>query len=539
MPGGIGIGMALRMTRLAGLLMFSNVLASDIADGSTNHGFLSKYLQLRSESSKSFIGGNGKFMAHHLNRMEHGGRPEASSDQYGLVEDASAPFGTSKNFKPQNIADNKDDTDVQKLLSNESNKPIGFSAIAVAVALLSVAAMVGVRIRRRMQPAIALAGSSGNGMDQSFRESELQQGQDVTGAVFFVSAAAAGSTKVGDVPPHLTAGDRVRPAVTALQLPSLRSARRPTALRAETGAVSAQDRTDALIKELADTEVFNLPAKVRQEAILRQVGRPQFFLRIAELCDDAGGEEREKLTALADNLAKTLAVVIESAEQKMDDAAAMLQEVVVSCAEPDGEFLVPLSSERFGSLQTAVWTKMEAGEFGEGALSTVDAWAKKAQDDGLDGMVAILRKVLQLFASRVLRFDAVLAAQQLAEMMPPDAAEKIDTSGDTPKLHPDYAAAADLYEELLAGDAEAWPRLLSERLNGDNAVKKQNVLAIVQAQIERVVLLQENGSFTQRVSAEFLRELTQQVEQHAPKSDDDEFDAAAFVREQIMGDDAN
>merc|ERR1719506_96663 len=205
----------------------------------------------------------------------------------------------------------------------------------------------------------------------------------------------------------------------------------------------------------------------------------------------------------------------------------------------DGEFLVPLSEERFSSLQKAGWTKMEAGELGEIALSTVDAWAKTAQDDGLDGMVAILRKVLQLFASRVLPFDAVLAAQQLAEMMPPDAAEKIDTSGDTPKLHPDYAAAADLYEELLAGDAEAWPRLRSERLDGDNAVKKQNVLAIVQAQIERVVLLQENGSFTQRVSAEFLRELTQQVEQHAPKSDDDAFDAAAFVREQIMGDDAN
>ena len=87
--------MALRMTRLAGFLMFSNVQASDIAYGSANHGLLSKYMQLRSESSKSFIGDTGKFMAHHLNRMEHGGRPEASSDHYGLVEDASAPVGSS------------------------------------------------------------------------------------------------------------------------------------------------------------------------------------------------------------------------------------------------------------------------------------------------------------------------------------------------------------------------------------------------------------------------------------------------------------
>ena len=103
-------------------------------------------------------------------------------------------------------------------------------------------------------------------------------------------------------------------AAAAWQLPSL-TARRPTLLRAETEAALAQGRTDALIKELADTEVFNLPAKVRQETILRQVGRPQFFLRIAELCDDADEEEREMLTALADNLAKSLTVVVESAEQ--------------------------------------------------------------------------------------------------------------------------------------------------------------------------------------------------------------------------------
>merc|ERR1719174_411234 len=163
MPGGGGIVMALRVTRLAGFLLFSNVHAGDIADGSTNHGFLSKYMQLRSESSnrKSFIGDQGKFMAHHLSRMEHGGRPEALSDHYGVVE------GTSKNFKPQKIADNKENTYVQKLLSNESNKPIGFSINAVAVALLSLAAMVGVRMWRRMQPAIALAGSSGREIDMS------------------------------------------------------------------------------------------------------------------------------------------------------------------------------------------------------------------------------------------------------------------------------------------------------------------------------------------------------------------------------------
>jgi len=180
MLGGGGIMMALPMTRLAGLLiMFSNVQASDIADGSTNHG---------------------KFMAHHLNRMEHGGRPEALSNHHGLVEDASAPVGSSHRYG--------------KLEGN------GFSPIAAAVAVLSLAVMVGVRMRRLMQPAIAIAGSSdmslplatlssadinssfvrwdpiglGEGAPKAhvrnFRERELQHGQAATIAVFFVSAAA-------------------------------------------------------------------------------------------------------------------------------------------------------------------------------------------------------------------------------------------------------------------------------------------------------------------------------------------------------------
>jgi len=174
MLGGGGIMMALPMTRLAGLLiMFSNVQASDIADGS-------------------------KFMAYHLNRMEHGGRPEALSDHHGLVEDASAPVGSSH----------------RQLEGN------GFSPIAAAVAVLSLAVMVGVRMRRLMQPAIAIAGSSdmslplatlssadinssfvrwdpiglGEGAPKAhvrnFRERELQHGQAATIAVFFVSAAA-------------------------------------------------------------------------------------------------------------------------------------------------------------------------------------------------------------------------------------------------------------------------------------------------------------------------------------------------------------
>jgi hypothetical protein len=136
MTGGGGNVIALPMTLLAGLLMFSSVQANDIANGSKSLGFLFKYMSSRSESSKSSIGDNGKFMAYHLNHMELGGRPKALSDQYGhpLQEKMdftvlrAAALSTSKDFKPQKFVDKEEDKDVQQLFTNETNKPIGNSA---------------------------------------------------------------------------------------------------------------------------------------------------------------------------------------------------------------------------------------------------------------------------------------------------------------------------------------------------------------------------------------------------------------------------
>jgi len=134
---------------------------------------------------------------------------------------------------------------------------------------------------------------------------------------------------------------------------------RAPVLRPSLSVASSVEEMDALIDELAEVEPFDLPAKVRQETVLRRVGRPQFFLRIAERCDAEGEAARDRLAALAGNLQATLSAVVEVAEQKMDDASDVLQEIVVAAAEADGEFLVPLSAERFAALQAAAWRRVD------------------------------------------------------------------------------------------------------------------------------------------------------------------------------------
>jgi aarF domain-containing kinase len=174
-----GMVMALPTTLWAGLLMFSGVQARDIADGSKNHGLVSKYIAFQSESAKNSVGDTGKFMAYHLNHMD-GYVPVGYSNPRGDLDGAApaitSPFMTYsdnpvhptahlQDFEPQTIVDEEEDKDVQKLFTNESSKPLGLSAIGVA--LLSFAAIIGVRIRRGMQPAFALANSSVHGIDMS------------------------------------------------------------------------------------------------------------------------------------------------------------------------------------------------------------------------------------------------------------------------------------------------------------------------------------------------------------------------------------
>jgi len=126
--------------------------------------------KFRSESSKSSIGDKGKFMAHHLNNMEHGGRSEASMDHDDPAEEttgvSSHADGTwdSVGVIAEASVDSED-KDVNKLFTHASNKHIGLSAIGIA--LLSLAAMLGVRMRRGMETAIDLASSSGHGIDMS------------------------------------------------------------------------------------------------------------------------------------------------------------------------------------------------------------------------------------------------------------------------------------------------------------------------------------------------------------------------------------
>ena len=242
---------------------------------------------------------------------------------------------------------------------------------------------------------------------------------------------------------------------------------------------------DEMIDKLADAKPYELPAAVKRA--FRVVRSPAFFMRIAERTDaaasDGNDEETEKLQALASNLVSTLEVVVETTEEQLDERAQAVETVVKAAAEPDsGEFLVPLTGERLSAMQSALQAVPEMA-LDEGFLATLDSWIVKSHQDGMDGMVTILQKALQMYAG----LQITRSLERSGSDTTTDEATELTA--------------------LLKADADVWPSQIAASADV-TALKKQ-----VQKTMETVVLSLETGSMAQQVQAEYLKELLKQVEE--------------------------
>ena len=134
---------------------------------------------------------------------------------------------------------------------------------------------------------------------------------------------------------------------------------------------------DDMITKLSNAKPYELPNAVSRA--IRVVSSPQFFLRIAERADAASDAvEKEKLSALADNLVNTIQAVVSMTEDSLDERAKDVERVVKAASEPEsGEFLVPLSKERVDAMRSEM-EGLDNADLNEGFLSTVDSWMNKA-----------------------------------------------------------------------------------------------------------------------------------------------------------------
>ncbi|CAM9692067.1 unnamed protein product [Discosporangium mesarthrocarpum] len=268
----------------------------------------------------------------------------------------------------------------------------------------------------------------------------------------------------------------------------------PPESRLPTLSMQTDPGLDALIRDLREApNMEELTLKVSKS--VKVVAQPVFFLRVAELVDtEKDPAERRKLEMLVEQVTEVLNRLVDFAEEKLDESSSLVNIVVSSAAEPDGEFLVPLSEERLSALRQSV--KIHSDSIDNNFLATVNSYMEKCKSDGMEGMVTILQKVLQVYAA-----EALLRRGGGA-------------SGKT------KTPAVLLLDQLLLTDPDKWDGIISSLADPGasktGGITKDGIMGAIQVAIETVILQQENGSMAQRVQAEFLSELVNRIDAASP-----------------------
>lgn len=170
------------------------------------------------------------------------------------------------------------------------------------------------------------------------------------------------------------------------------------------GCASKELQQTAALDDLID---MLLAAKSQQE-LSRVVAEnifsfdPKFWMRIATRNDSISDPaEKERLKSVADTVMLLVDAMVKQTEQQLNDSAAILQDILKAAADKNGEWYLPLDPDQVAAVRAAL--DRHSNRLDEALLSNCFAWMKKCQDDGMDTMVLLLQKVLQLYASKVLK----------------------------------------------------------------------------------------------------------------------------------------
>ncbi|KAK9809392.1 hypothetical protein WJX73_001610 [Symbiochloris irregularis] len=232
-------------------------------------------------------------------------------------------------------------------------------------------------------------------------------------------------------------------------------------------AAALDELIDSLMKASSQPEFEKLVA----ENILSF--DQKFWIRVATRSDAAEPAQKNKLSTLARSVMLLVDAIVKRTSLKMTDSASVLQEIVRAAADERGEWHLPLTAQQRAAMQQAMEDRSE--HLDEALLSNAYAWMRKASDDGLEGVVGLIQKVLQVYAALALKVNS-----------------------------PDKSEVA--LNEVLAADEGSWSTELQERkVRGD--LDEAAFMAAIRRRMERVVLTLDSGSHAQRIQAEFLKEL--------------------------------
>ncbi|KAK3132844.1 hypothetical protein QOZ80_6AG0528490 [Eleusine coracana subsp. coracana] len=220
---------------------------------------------------------------------------------------------------------------------------------------------------------------------------------------------------------------------------------------------------------------------------------PGFWVRLAARIDLCKSDDDKKdYEELAENVMNIVDRLVHKTNQKIEQSTDVLK-LIISPAMREGEDVKwpPRDPDTLKLMEKEISHREQEGQLDEGFLSEVSAQLRQAKQDGdKPGLEAMLQKVLQMYASRSLQKRSY--AYKGGEVVVPEK----------------------FLESVIQAPENEWNKVLLDGLTvGKGDVSPDELYAVINKRIERVLIRTEGGSYQQRILVEYLKEIQARAEE--------------------------
>ncbi|XP_021661290.2 uncharacterized protein LOC110650569 isoform X2 [Hevea brasiliensis] len=247
---------------------------------------------------------------------------------------------------------------------------------------------------------------------------------------------------------------------------------------------------DRLIDMLRDANPRELQKLVIENVLAFNEG---FWIRLAARTDTCKSEDDKKdYKELATSVMSIVDCLVHKTNERIESSTDVLKAILKPVVDEEEEISwPPRDPDALKLMEKEIIQREQEGQLDEGFLAEVSAQLRQAKEDmDKPGLKAMLQKVLQLYASRVLskrsyarKGDEVLKAEQFLET-------------------------------IIKAPEEEWNKLLINGMTiGKGEISPDELYAVIKKRIERMLIRTEGGSYQQRVLNEYLKGIESRAEE--------------------------
>ncbi|XP_006362014.1 uncharacterized protein [Solanum tuberosum] len=239
---------------------------------------------------------------------------------------------------------------------------------------------------------------------------------------------------------------------------------------------------DRLIDTLREASDKELPQIVVENVL---AFNESFWIRLAARADTCkSDDDKEDYEELALTVMSIVDRLVHKTNEKIEASTDVLKAILKPVIDEVEEISWPLRDpEALSLMEKEINQREQEGQLDEGFLAEVNAQLRQATKDGdKPGLEAMLQKVLQLYASRV------LSKRSYA------------------KKGNEVLKAEQFLETIIKAPEEVWNKLLLDGMTlGKGDISPEELYTVIKKRMERTLIRTEGGSYQQRVLIEYLK----------------------------------